>query len=257
MADFRTHIGWSTIVGIGYGVWGHLQGVPLETSVLAGGLCGVAGMLPDLDSDSGKPAREMITLVAAVVPALMLDRFRQWELSNEWIAVATGAIYLFIRFGIGGIFKRYTVHRGMWHSVPACAIAGLVMFLICPKQELMVRLYLSVAVMLGFTVHLLLDEIWAVNLSTSKIGLKTSWGTALKFYGDNAWANFVTYAKLLVLIAAAVGDPMLMQELQYDAGYDTPQVKRETRHFLRDQFDQVRDWFEEETIGERGTLVPR
>jgi hypothetical protein len=246
MADFRTHIAGSTVVGIGYGVWGHLQGAPLEHAALAGGLCSVAGMLPDLDSDSGKPAREMITLIAAVVPALMLDRFRDWQMSNEWIAVATGGIYLAIRFGIGGIFKRYTVHRGMWHSVPACAIAGLITFLLCPKQELMLRIYLSVAVMLGFTVHLVLDEIWAVNFSTSKIGLKTSWGTALKFYSDSAWANFVTYAKLLVLIAAAIGDPMLMRELDYDAGYNTRQVRRDTRHYLRDQIENARNLLEGE-----------
>lgn len=246
MADFRTHIAGSTIVGIGYGVWGHLQGVPLETSVLAGGLCSVAGMLPDLDSDSGRPSREMFPFIAAVIPALMLDRFRQWGLTSEWIAVATGGIYLLIRFGVGEIFKRYTVHRGMWHSVPACAIAGLITFLLCPKQLLMLRVYISVAVMLGFTVHLVLDEIWSVNLSTSKIGLKSSWGTALKFYGDSAWANFATYAKLIVLVAAAIGDPMLMRDLEYDAGYNTRQVRRDTRQYLRDQYDSARHWLDGE-----------
>jgi hypothetical protein len=244
MADFTTHIGGSTMVGIGYGVWGYLQGVPLETSVLAGALCSVAGMLPDLDSDSGRPAREMFPFVAAIVPALMLPRFHHWGLSNEWIAVATGAIYLGIRFGVAGIFKRYTVHRGMWHSVPACAIAGLLTFLVCGREQLMLRLFLSVAVMLGFTVHLVLDEIWSVSFSTTKFGLKKSWGTALKFYSDNAWSNFVTYAKLFVLGAAAIGDPMLMDFYGYDAGYNTRQVRRETRHYLRDQFQNARQWWE-------------
>jgi hypothetical protein len=244
MADFSTHISASTVVGIGYGVWGHLQGVPLETAVLAGALCSVSGMLPDLDSDSGRPAREMFPFVAAVIPSLMLDRFRQWDLSNEWIAVATGGIYLLIRFGMGEIFKRYTVHRGMWHSVPACMIAGLITFLLCPKQLLMLRLYLSVAVMLGFTVHLVLDEIWSVSLSTTKFGLKNSWGTALKFYSGCGWANVVTYAKLALLAAAALGDPMLMNYYGYDAGYDTRQVRRETRHYLRDQWENAQQWME-------------
>jgi hypothetical protein len=247
LADFRTHIGWSTVIGIGYGVYGHTQGAPLETCVLAGGLCSVAGMLPDLDSDSGRPAREMFPFVAALVPGLMNDRFRQWDLSNTWIAVATGGIYLGIRFGVGGLFKRFTVHRGMWHSVPACLIAGLLTFLACSQQELMLRLYLAVAVMLGFTVHLVLDEIWSVNLSTTKFGLKSSWGTALKFFGDELWPNLLTYGLLLLCGAAVYGDPILMQQLGYDAGYNTRQVRRETRQFLRGEINNVKELIEGET----------
>ena len=132
----------------------------------------------------------------------MHDRFRQWELGHEWIAVATGAIYVFIRFGVGELFKRFTVHRGMWHSVPACLIAGLLTFLTHPRDPLMLRMFLSVAVMLGFTIHLVLDEIWSVNLSTTKFGLKSSWGTAMKFYDDKIVPNLITYGMLLGLGAA-------------------------------------------------------
>jgi hypothetical protein len=245
MADFKTHIGGSTVVGIGYAVWGYSQGVPLPVAALAGGLCSIAGMLPDLDSDTGRPAREMFPFVAAVVPALMLERFRQWELGNEWIAVATGFIYLFIRFVVGNWFKRYTVHRGMWHSVPACLIAGLLTFLLCPKQELMLRLYLSVAVMVGFTVHLVLDEIWSVNVSTLNVSLKNSWGTALKFYGKNAWSNLLTYSQLVLFTAAAIGDPMLMEQLGYDAPYNTREVKQNTHEYLQDQLRSARRYLDE------------
>lgn len=251
MADFRTHIGWSTVVGIGYGVYGHWQGAPLETCVLAGGLCSVAGMLPDLDSDSGRPAREMFPFVAALVPGLMNDRFKQWELSNTWIAVATGGIYLGIRFGVGALFKRFTVHRGMWHSVPACLIAGLLTFLACSQQELMLRIYLAVAVMLGFTVHLGLDELWSVSLSTTKIGLKSSWGTALKFFDDKLGPNLVTYGLLLLCGAAVYGDPMLMHHFGYDAGYNTPEVRRDTRQYLRGEIKNARGWVDDELTEER------
>ena len=71
MAGFQTHISVSTITGVGYGVWGYNCGAPLETCILAGGLCSVAGMLPDLDSDSGRPVQE-ISAFAAVVPMLMV-----------------------------------------------------------------------------------------------------------------------------------------------------------------------------------------
>src|SRR5688572_11826556 len=68
MAGFQTHIAASTITGVGYGVWGYHCGAPIETCVLAGGLCSVSGMLPDLDSDSGRPVQEISSFAAAVMP---------------------------------------------------------------------------------------------------------------------------------------------------------------------------------------------
>ena len=66
MAGFKTHITTSTVLGIGYGAGAHLlYGLPLDTCMLAGGLCSVSGMLPDLDSDSGVPIRESMAFAAA------------------------------------------------------------------------------------------------------------------------------------------------------------------------------------------------
>src|SRR5262245_1818197 len=120
MAGFQTHITTSSVLGVGYGVVGHFYlGLPPATCALAAGLCGLAGMLPDLDSDSGVPVRETMSFAAAIVPMLMIDRFVSMGWSHETIVLAGGAIYFLVRFGVGGLFKRYTVHRGMWHSIPA------------------------------------------------------------------------------------------------------------------------------------------
>jgi hypothetical protein len=199
-------------------------------------------MLPDLDSDSGVPNREMFALLAALAPALMLDRFQQFGWRNDLIAVMSIVLYLFVRFGVRELFQRFTVHRGMWHSVPACFTAGLLAFLLCSKQELPLRIYLAVAVVLGFFVHLLLDEIWSINFSPSKVGLKSSWGTALKFWGDKALPNFMSYVLLLATAAAVVGDPKLQEQLGYQAPWNTRQVEERTREFLRDRIDQARQW---------------
>jgi hypothetical protein len=132
MAGFKTHIGTSTVLGIGYGIGGYLgYQAPWETCVLAGGMCSVAGMLPDLDSDSGVPVREMTTLLAAVTPMMMVDRFQHMQWSHEMIVVAAAALYFAVRFGVAEVFKRFTVHRGMWHSIPAMFTAGLIAFLLC------------------------------------------------------------------------------------------------------------------------------
>ena len=75
-------------------------------------------MLPDLDSGPGVPLRESVAFAAAVVPMLMIDRFDRWAWRPESIVLAGGLVYLFIRFGVGRLLRKSTVHRGMFHSVP-------------------------------------------------------------------------------------------------------------------------------------------
>ncbi len=219
MAGFQTHITVSTITGIAYGVWGFQCGAPVETCVLAGGLCSVSGMLPDLDSDSGRPVQEMSAFAAAIVPMLMLERFENFGWPRETMVLAGAAIYAAIRFGVAEVFKRYTVHRGMWHSIPACLTCGLLAFLIVAGQDLAIRSYKAGAVSLGFLSHLVLDEIWSFQLRSGKLNVKRSFGTALKFFGNSTWANISVYAKLAVLALLAVGDPMLMNRFGYEVKF--------------------------------------
>lgn len=211
MAGFKTHITTSTVIGVGYGVAGYALGIPLETCMLGTGLCSVAGMLPDLDSDSGRPIREATAFGAAVVPMLMLDRFQHMGLSNESIVLAGVLVYLVIRFGLSELLKRFTVHRGMWHSVPACAIAGLLAFLICSCSTMPPRYFKAGAVVLGFMSHLLLDEIYSIERRGLWFRKKKSFGTAIKFFGPRLLPNLSTYAKLFLLIAFCIGDPIIMQ----------------------------------------------
>jgi LexA-binding, inner membrane-associated putative hydrolase len=215
MAGFQTHIAVSTLTGIGYGVWGFHCGAPIETSLLAGALCSVSGMLPDLDSDSGRPVQEMSAFAAAVVPMLMLERFSTLGWSHEMMALAGAGIYASIRFGAAEIFKRYTVHRGMWHSLPACLACGLLAFLVVAGPDLAIRLFKAGAVSLGFLTHLVLDEIWSFQLRSGKLNVKRSLGTALKFFGKDKWANLTISGLLGVLAFLAVGDPMLMHHFGY------------------------------------------
>lgn len=214
MAGFQTHITVSTLLGAGYAAAGYANEIPLSSCLVAGGLCSLAGMLPDLDSDSGVPVREVTALTAAVVPALMIPRFEQFGMDREQFVLATAIVYLGIRFGLGGLFKGYTVHRGMWHSLPAAAIAGLVAFLLVAGDELPIRLLKSVAVVLGFLSHLVLDELSSVQIRRGRLRIRHSLGTALKLWTTHSlWANVSTYGKLAVLVALIYGDPYLMKQL--------------------------------------------
>jgi hypothetical protein len=212
MADFKTHITTSTILGACYGGFSYwIADVPLEHCLIASGLCSVAGMLPDLDSDSGIPVRETLSFVAVMIPLLLIRRFYAIGLSAETIILIVGGIYLALRFGVGEIFKRYTVHRGMWHSVPAAAIAGMATFLVCFSPELGIRLFKAWAVVIGFLSHLMLDELYSVDLSGKTIRIKKSFGTAMKFWRRHWWANISTYWKIVLLGLLICSDPTVTE----------------------------------------------
>jgi membrane-bound metal-dependent hydrolase YbcI (DUF457 family) len=214
MAGFKTHITTSTILGIGYGAAAYLKfGLQPSTCILASGLCSVSGMLPDIDSDSGRPLRESLSFAAAVVPMMMVDRFRALGMNLETIILAGGGIYLAIRFGLGAILKHLTVHRGMFHSLPAAAIAGQAAFLAFGCEQLNLRYFVAGAVVLGFMSHLILDEIWSVEMKRGVPHLKSSFGTAMKFWGPAAGPNVLTYALLVAMSFFAVNDPAWMSRV--------------------------------------------
>jgi hypothetical protein len=206
MAGFKTHITTSSVLGAAYGAAAAFAfDVPLPSCLLAGGLCGVSGMLPDLDSGPGVPLRESVAFAAAVVPMLMLHRFRRLGLEPETMVLCGALIYLLIRFGVGKLLRSVTVHRGMFHSIPALAIVGQLAYLICAHENEWIRLFYVGAVMLGFASHLVLDEIWSIDFS--RFRLKSSFGTAIKFWGDCWWSNLAAYANVIVLAMIIMQDP--------------------------------------------------
>lgn len=207
MPGFQVHITGSSIAGAGYGLaaW-YLADMPPMTCALAGGLCAVSGMLPDLDSGPGIPLRESVAFAAAVVPMLMIHRFHQLHMPLEAMILAGAALYLAIRFGMSWLIKNYAHHRGMFHSLPAAAIAGQTTFLAFSAEDPLKRYFVASAVVIGFLTHLVLDEIWSVKLGMFGPKFKKSFGTALKFAGPVAWPNLVTYILAVILGALAAGD---------------------------------------------------
>ncbi len=214
MADFKTHISTSTFIGLGYGTVGHVFfQVPLPTAILAGGLCSVAGMLPDIDSDTGTPLRESLAFGAAVVSMMVADRLKQMGLGSEMIILAGAGLYLFVRFVFGEVLRRYTVHRGMFHSVPAALIFAELTFLLA-SGPVNLRLYKAAGILLGYITHLGLDELYSIEWKRGRVRLKRSFGTAMKIVGRGWWPNFSTYGKLIVLTYIIFYEPAWFQQIQ-------------------------------------------
>lgn len=163
MAAFREHIIFSSLLGGGYAAFLSNTGIEPTHAVLAGGVCGVSGMLPDLDSASGKPVRELFGLTAVVVPLLLFQRLHDAGLTSEQTVLAVAGLYLAIRFGVAWLFRHLTVHRGMFHSIPAALIVAEIALLAhdCPGRP--GNLALAGGALLGFVSHLLLDDIYGLK----------------------------------------------------------------------------------------------
>lgn len=214
MADFYTHVTTSSVLGVGYAGMGITMGFPLETSLVAGGLCGLSGMLPDLDSDSGIPVREAMGFAAGVVPMLLVDRFQALGMPYDRMVLLTAGLYFVIRFAGAGLLGRFSVHRGMFHSIPAMFIFAGLAFLICGSPTSEIRYYKAGAVLFGVFSHLLLDEIYSIEWRGGAWRFKKSFGTAIKLWSKDPWANVSTYAKLLVIVLLITGEPGVMRYVE-------------------------------------------
>ena len=221
MASYRGHLAFAGMLGAGYGAAGWWSwGLDWGPVGLAVGLTTVGGLLPDLDSDSGRPVRELFGAAATIAPLLLYDRLHLEGVTVERTLVLMGGVYLFVRYVLAHLFKRWTVHRGMFHSLPALFIAGLSVYLLCRDPDVRLRGYLAGGVMLGFLSHLVLDELYSVDFNGVRLRLNKYAGSALKLVSPSLPATVATYAVLAVLT--------------YQAWFD-----RQTQQFVGQRFPQA------------------
>jgi hypothetical protein len=193
MAAFKQHVTFSSLLGIGYVAVCKKLGIPWQDGLLAGGICGLAGMLPDLDSDSGRPVRELFGVLSIAAPLLLLHRLENAGFTVEETILFGAATYFFVRFGLKTLFNHLTVHRGMFHSLPAAVIAAEAVYLAHQSPDQRARLALAGGMFLGFLSHLVLDEIYSVDARGLQIRLKESAGSAIKLYSSSIIASGVTW----------------------------------------------------------------
>jgi membrane-bound metal-dependent hydrolase YbcI (DUF457 family) len=207
MAGFRTHVTVSSGLGVAVGAAAvNPLGYSPEAGFLAAAVTAVGGMLPDLDSDSGIPLRETFSLAAAVTPLVLLPRLHQINLSPEGIVAGCVIAYILVRYVGANTVRFLSVHRGMFHSIPAMLISGLAVYLAYDSPNRNVRILLAAGVMLGFFSHLLLDELYSVDFNGLTLKLNQFAGSAIKFVSPSFTATLVCYLLLGSLLWLAYAE---------------------------------------------------
>jgi len=215
MAAYREHISVSSLLGVmvGAGSYFALGFTPIQ-GALVGWLTALGGMLPDLDSETGRPVREMFGLVAAIAPLALVGRILGWlglHATPEMVMLLIIIMYMTIKYGGQMLVGSVAVHRGMFHSLPAMVIAAEFTYLVYPHDSNRVKLLMGAGVAIGFFSHLLLDEMYSVQWSGVRIKLKRSAGSAIKMFGKMFVPNVVTYSILMVLSWAVLVDLGIIQ----------------------------------------------
>ncbi len=200
MAAYREHVTVSGLCGVGYGAmaaWG--MGFTPVQGAIAGVLAWVGGMLPDLDSDSGRPIREIFSLLGAVVPLVMLRHLMHWGGGSDNTMLLAILVYIGVRYVAASVLSRVSVHRGMFHSIPALAIAAELTYLGYKSDVPTVKLLMAGGTALGFLSHLVLDELYSVQWTGVRLKLNKAAGSAMKMFSRELMPNVITYSLLFVL----------------------------------------------------------
>jgi hypothetical protein len=199
MANFKTHLfAASGISGIAALACMKAGAAPYAETPALLGLGTLGGLLPDIDSDHSVPVRIGFNLLALALAFLVMfqfaGRYTVLELALVWVGV-----FLAVRYLVLELFNACTSHRGIFHSLLAAAFFSLCTVSLSTHlfgQSHAIAWLQGAFVGLGYLVHLLLDELFSVDLLNQR--LKLSFGSALKIASLKYWR-----ATLLMSLAVA------------------------------------------------------
>jgi membrane-bound metal-dependent hydrolase YbcI (DUF457 family) len=203
MASFKSHISFGAITAIFVISWMvYVSLISMAHAPFFFILTIVSSMLPDLDSDTGIPVRILFSVLAFIgVTGVFLTNSGSAEFFWKDKVTDSFLVFLTIYFGIRGLFKFLTVHRGIFHSIPAAFLMGLIGMTIAEYYQFETKLAVGFAISSGYLCHLVLDELnSAINMDGTTFKPKKSLGTALKLYSANKVITVIIYLAIIILV---------------------------------------------------------
>jgi hypothetical protein len=187
MANFSTHL---AVASVGGGLCATValagQAAPPNYMVALTLACAIGGILPDIDLEKAMPSRMLFTALAIVVAfASVFSLSRKFSILELW-AIWLG-VFALVRFAVFYAFHKRTRHRGVFHSLLAgaffMALTAVVFDHVFGEPSALAWMT-GLFVLIGFVIHLVLDEIYSVDIEGAAI--KKSFGTALKIFDHHS-----------------------------------------------------------------------
>ena len=164
MPGYNTHLSWSATLGVSLGLVARVgYHAPLSEALFGGFLCALGGILPDIDSDKSMAHKRCMTAISGSVALLMACRLRDFMLRPETVLLISATVYFALFYGAGTVVQKFSVHRGMFHSIPFGIICAELIFILSSGST-QLRLFKAACIFLGVMIHLTLDELSSARL---------------------------------------------------------------------------------------------
>lgn len=212
MANFTTHIAVGTLVAGALATMTTAADVLAPDNVVAVTLAGVVGsVLPDIDLKDSRPARALFAGLGIFFSFCVLfsiaSKYSIAEMWLLWLGTLVG-----VRYGGEWLLHRFSYHRGIFHSI----LAGVMFwFMTAVIFGHLMGLHPGVGwlaggfLFIGYMTHLLLDEIYSVDVMDRR--LKMSFGSALKLVDAKhpGQTGLVAAVTVLLLMVSPTPKPFI------------------------------------------------
>jgi len=200
LANFKTHmIVGATVSGVSSTLLLSAGHIADSEALLLFSLGTIGSLLPDIDSKTSIPFRITFTLLSVFLAFAIIFSKPDYSLIEKLILWLT-SFYL-LKLFVMRVFIEYTSHRGIFHSVPMGFLLGILITLLLKTLfwiDGSVAVWGGFFITLGYLTHLILDEVYSVDLANSR--MKKSFGTAFTFYKKhNKFGTFIVYLGIVIL----------------------------------------------------------
>lgn len=219
MANFNTHATVAVSASAIGGITIFLSGIQIPIVLLLIAIGSIGGILPDIDSDNSTSKDIVYSILSLMISTTILFTSLN-ELGLILSLVIAVISFTFIKKVGHKLMSIISRHRGIVHSVPMAIILGISSFLIINLfiNDMYMSWLFSSFLVFGFLIHLILDEVYAVDFSGRT--LKKSFGTALTFisFRNNLIGYLIVYISIIFLGYFFYRDlqtfPIFLNELQ-------------------------------------------
>ncbi|TMO74839.1 hypothetical protein CWC17_07725 [Pseudoalteromonas sp. S3785] len=220
MANFNTHLNTAVIItGLGSATLLSAGHIDLNGALWLWFLGSIGGLLPDIDSDNSTSLDTIFNLFALSAVLLVLHYITTKliiTISFVELIVVPLLVYGFMKYIVRPIFEWITVHRGSCHSLLFLLLCALlttqVTWKLNDQSTVLAATFAWLAggfILLGGLLHLLLDELYSVDLNN--VTIKRSFGTALKIADfDN---KLITLASVITIAGLIYVAPPIEQTI--------------------------------------------
>jgi membrane-bound metal-dependent hydrolase YbcI (DUF457 family) len=211
MGNFVHHLSGGIVAGAACGAVSYYNlHVPATDAAAFAIISCVGSLLPDIDSPNSTPNDMAFGLASVIAPIFVLQGIGMARLGASNVILTALLVYVLVKYAARSLMRQFSVHRGMFHSIPMAIIWGALVYQAFRLSPQLIKNAAAASALVGFITHLVIDELFSfVNFEGTRIAPKKSFGTALKFFSSSLLATTATYAAMGVLLYACIRDMRL------------------------------------------------